>query len=160
MTSFRLVNPYVKGPVKTTATAKSPIFAAKKVYAGIADLFSNNVPSFFFSIQDQKNGKLYHFESNERKSGKEISYTIRSVSMSAKGEKRLRAIISEKDKQIGAGANDAITTTSPILLMPFDYYFYVVGVNLYQILSDFPVTNVFVPPFLDTVVVYQQLILV
>lgn len=160
MTRFRLVNPYVKGSIGTSTKSNQPIYAAKKLYSRIADLFANNLPSYFFTIENQSTGELHHFESNERKSGVDVSYTIRSVNMSRKGEKTLRKMVSEKDTQTGAGKEDKSTTSSavtPVLLMPIDTWVYMA--SGYQILDSYLVTQVYLPVFLESIVVYPVLMM-
>ena len=157
MTSYRLVNPYIKGSIDTSAKAKKPIFAAKKLYSRIAELFANNVPSFFFTIQDTKTGKLYEYETNERKSGRDISYTIRTVGMTPKGRKKLRALIKDKDAQTGAApttTSEATTSSSrkasdPVLMVsPIELWVYMA--SEYQILESVVVSQVYFPVLLVT----------
>lgn len=92
---FTLVNPYTVGPAKTTVNAATPIQAAKTLYTNISQYFTNNLPSWFFTIRDHK-GKFYHYEINEKKSGEKANFTIREVSMKKEGEEKIREVIAQK----------------------------------------------------------------
>ena len=81
--TYRLVNPYVQGEVKTNIKAKNSITAAKKLYRSISEHFNNSVPKFYFTIQKGSSGKgkYYHFEVKEKRSGEEVSYSIQPYSI-------------------------------------------------------------------------------
>jgi hypothetical protein len=107
--TYNLVNPYIKGDLKTSIKANNSIEAAKKLYAGLSEHFNNNIPKFYFSVQKGKsgNGKLYHFEVSEQKNGEEVDFAIKpySIPNSTKNEtefkSRLLSFKSKTDNIVG-----------------------------------------------------------
>ena len=86
--TYRLVNPYIRGDMKTTLKTKNSIEAAKKFYKGLSEHFNNNVPKFYFTIQkgDSGKGKFYHFEVKEKKESNEVNYSIQPFIMDGETE--------------------------------------------------------------------------
>ena len=76
--SYNLVNPQVKGQLKTKVKAKNSVEAAKTFYKSLSEHFNNNVPKFYFSIQKGSSGKgkYYHFEVTEKRTGEEVKFSI------------------------------------------------------------------------------------
>lgn len=155
---YRLCNPYATGTIKTSTNAKSPIQAAKKLYTRISPYFSNNLPSFFFSLEDRK-GKLHHFEVNERKSGDEANFTIRGVSMKKKGEKRLREIVSQQSggkTKSEADTSSSSSSSSDAAAKAFHNWLYFTG---YYMIDSYPVERYFFPVFVDTLVDFYPILI-
>jgi len=119
---YTLVNPYVVegGTMKVSASAKSPLLAAKKLYGNLSKYFSNNVPTFYFTIQDDDK-KLHHFESNEKKAGSTVSYSIHEISMDPKQEQRMLEYIEQQQlrKRLEGGKRDRVYLTP----VPFVHLF-------------------------------------
>uniref|UniRef100_A0A6C0J3A7 Uncharacterized protein n=1 Tax=viral metagenome TaxID=1070528 RepID=A0A6C0J3A7_9ZZZZ len=84
--TYKLVNPYIKGEMKTSIKTKNSINAAKTFYKNLSEHFNNNIPKFYFTIQKggSGKGKLYHFEVSEKKTNSEVSYSIKPYEV--KGE--------------------------------------------------------------------------
>ena len=61
--TYKLVNPFIQGDLKTTVTSKNSVAAAKSLYANLSEHFNNNIPKFYFTIQKggSGTGKYYHF---------------------------------------------------------------------------------------------------
>jgi hypothetical protein len=56
--TFKLVNPFVSGDFNNTFQADTPIKAANSAYKSLSKYFSNNVPLFFFTLQEaQQDGQ-------------------------------------------------------------------------------------------------------
>ena len=66
---YKLVNPYIKGEFETKLSAKNSLEAGKAFYKALSEHFSNNVPTFYFTIQKggSKQKKFYHFRVKEKK---------------------------------------------------------------------------------------------
>jgi hypothetical protein len=81
--TYNLVNPYIKGDLKTSVRANNSIEAARKLYASLSEHFNNNIPKFYFSIQKGKSGegKFYHFKVSEQKNGDEVDFAIKPYSI-------------------------------------------------------------------------------
>lgn len=149
---YKLVNPYITGTLRTTAHASSDIQAAKKLYSRMSQYFNNNLPSFFFSLQDSK-GKFYHYEVNERVSGKDVNFTIRNVDMQKKGEGKIVEIMKQKggkkDKDDSSSSSSSSDSPRRYYLSPFADYMYLMG---YYLVDDYVVDRVYFPtfvPYLD-----------
>ena len=86
--TYRLVNPYIRGDMKTTLKTKNSIEAAKNFYKGLSEHFNNNVPKFYFTIQkgDSGKGKFYHFEVKEKKESNEVNYSIQPFKINGETE--------------------------------------------------------------------------
>lgn len=107
--TYNLVNPYVKGDLKTTVKANNSIEAANKLYAGLSEHFNNNVPKFYFTIQKGKSGdgKYYHFQVSEEKNGDEVDFALKpytipnSTSSESQFKSRLTAFKSRLNNKSG-----------------------------------------------------------
>jgi len=84
--TYKLVNPYIKGEMKTSIKTKNSINAARTFYKNLSEHFNNNVPKFYFTIQKggSGKGKLYHFEVIEKKNKAEVSYSIKPYEVKSK----------------------------------------------------------------------------
>lgn len=105
MKNFSLVNPFITGSLNTSYESKSAMDAAKTLYMRVAKHFKNNVPKFNFTITDESD-KLYHFNVSERKSGKEVNFTITPTEMSKKNEEVLKKVIKQKQEEKVGGKKD------------------------------------------------------
>ena len=153
---FTLVNPLVSGSLNTSVSTQKDIVAAKKLYDRLSQYFTNNLPSFFFTLKGE-DGQLHHFETNERKTGRNISYTIRKVSMSEDGEKRLGEILTQKggkkkkrsdsDSDSDSDSSSSSFKKSRYYLLPFESYLYY-G-NNYLLDYLYPVQQYYLPVFTD-----------
>ena len=105
MKTFSLVNPFITGSLDTTVEAKNEITAAKTLYMKVSKYFKNNLPRFYFTVMDD-NSKLYHFEVNERKQGKEVNFTIKAASMKKDAETKIKNVVQRKQKEQSGGKDD------------------------------------------------------
>lgn len=148
---FQLVNPFITGTLRTSVHAPSDIKAAKKLYTRMSQYFSNNLPSFFFTLKDE-NGGLHHFEVNERKSGHDVNFTIRGVSMDKKGEKRLQEIVLQKGGQKKDDDSSSSSSSSSMkksqkvryYLSPFEEFIYY---GHYYMIDGYAVQQYYFPVF-------------
>jgi hypothetical protein len=102
MKSFSLANPMITGSLDTMVEAKTETEAAKTLYMRISKHFKNNLPTFYYSIVDDDEN-LYHFEVNERKSGKEVNFTIKQASMKKDTEKKVLNVYKKKITEQAGG---------------------------------------------------------
>ena len=56
--TYKLINPYIKGTFESKLEANNSIEAAKTFYKNLSEHFNNNVPKFYFTIQDTKKKKI------------------------------------------------------------------------------------------------------
>jgi len=79
--TYCLVNPYIKGEMKTKVKCKNSHEAANIFYKSLSEHFNNSVPKFMFTIQKGSSGEgsLYHFEVNEKRENDEVNYSIKII---------------------------------------------------------------------------------
>lgn len=79
--TYCLVNPYIKGEMKTKIKCKNSHEAANIFYKNLSEHFNNSVPKFMFTIQKGSSGEgnLYHFEVNEKRDNDEVNYSIKII---------------------------------------------------------------------------------
>ena len=78
--SYVLVNPYIKGEMKTQVKTNNSQEAAKFFYTNLSEHFNNAVPKFYFTVQKggSGNGKFYHFQVTEtRNNESDVNFTIK-----------------------------------------------------------------------------------
>lgn len=86
MEKFALVNPVVGGTIEefTKVSAKNSLEAARKIYSKLSENFNNNVPKFYFTIQniskskigEGDSGKYSHFLVEESKNENDVDFRI------------------------------------------------------------------------------------
>jgi hypothetical protein len=113
---FKLVNPLLKGDIDTSFSGENSLEAANKAYQNISQYFNNNVPKFYFTLEDESD-KLHHFYVNETRSGELADYTIKEYHVKAKYEKDLRKQIeefqeSERKEHHGGKHHDSSSSSS------------------------------------------------
>ncbi len=60
MPDFKLINSSVQGKIKNTVTEHEPIDAAKQIWTNLSKYFTNDVPAFALTNEDQNGGQLYY----------------------------------------------------------------------------------------------------
>jgi hypothetical protein len=90
--SYKLINPYIEGSLKTTVSGKTQLEAAKSAWNKLSKNFTNNIPKFAFTLKNVSDGKLCHFLVKEKTSNDTVNYTITEldISSSDKGVKDLK----------------------------------------------------------------------
>jgi len=90
--TYTLVNPQIKGSMKTQIKAENSLKAAKKLYGNLSEHFNNNVPAFYFTIQKggSGNGKYYHFKVSEMRDGSEVDFTLEPIKIQNEKEQMER----------------------------------------------------------------------
>lgn len=104
---YRLVNPWIKGLVETTVTAKNPIKAAKKIYKNLSQHMTNIVEDYEIVIWNTETDKLFRFKITEKKVKSEngedddIDFTIELIDkpLPKEVEKKLIENITRLDKE-------------------------------------------------------------
>lgn len=81
--TYRLVNPLLKGELKTSVKSDNSVEAGSSLYNRISEHFNNNVPEFYFTIQKGKsgNGKYYHFKVVEERTGNDVNFSIEPITI-------------------------------------------------------------------------------
>jgi len=86
MPEYILVNPVIGGSLKTSFSGKNNLEAANKAYVAVSEYFNNNVPEFYFTLQESKSNKTIigggkasdykHYLVKERKKNNQVNYRI------------------------------------------------------------------------------------
>jgi hypothetical protein len=81
--TYKLVNPQIKGTMKTKVKSPNSIEAAKELYNNLSEHFNNNIPKFYFTIQKGSSGKgkYYHFLVEEKRKGEDVNFSIEPISL-------------------------------------------------------------------------------
>lgn len=111
MPEYHIVNPIIGGSLKTIVSGKNSLEAANKSYLSISENFNNNIPEFYFTLQEKKSdktqlggGKLSeysHFLVTETKKKDKVSYKIKNYNIDDNSEnlKRFRKEIKKITKK-------------------------------------------------------------
>ena len=73
--SYILLNPHLPGK-ELTSKEKTPGSAAEAIWGKLSSNIKNYSPEFFFTIQDAKSNKLYHYKVKESMENEKVKYTI------------------------------------------------------------------------------------
>lgn len=86
MPEYTLVNPIIQGTMKTQFSGKNSLEAANKAYAKLSENFNNNIPKFYFTLQEIKTDKSIlgggkaldysHFMVSESKKANQVNFRI------------------------------------------------------------------------------------
>lgn len=86
MSEFQLVNPLIGGNLNTKFVSEKSLEAASQAYNSISQYFKKDLPSFNFTLKDDKN-KFYHFNVTENIKGNEVSFKIKEFKIKTQGNK-------------------------------------------------------------------------
>lgn len=172
MSNFKLINPTLKGNIKTTVTAHDPLDAAKEIWTHLSKYFTNDVPSFAFTIENQDAGDLHHFKVQEKKQKNEASFKIEAIDSKLKAAdlKKFKSRIDNLPAQKGGKKHDKkkddddsssssssefdalrmYKNFSQRTLQPILYWYY--DPNPYYL------ETFFVPTFIQTIVPYVEIV--
>jgi len=118
-TEYYLVNPLIGGNMQTTFKGKNSIDAAKNAYNSLSQYFNNNVPEFYFTLQEIKSKKTLvgggvnndykHFKVVENKSDKQVNFRISpyDVKGNTKQLKQFKEQIQKLNKQQLGGSTQS-----------------------------------------------------
>lgn len=76
--TYSLINPHLEGNFNNNFEGSTPMNAAKNVYNEISKYFNNNVPKYYFTLQNNEDKSYHHFEVREKKNGSQVNYNITS----------------------------------------------------------------------------------
>lgn len=107
--TYKLVNPQIKGTMKTKVKSPNSIEAGKELYNNLSEHFNNNIPKFYFTIQKGSSGKgkYYHFLVEEKRKGEDVNFSIEPISLrgessaNKKLEKNIEKYNNRKSEQEG-----------------------------------------------------------
>ena len=136
MPDYYLVNPVIVGSLNTKFSGKNNLDAANKAYSALSENFNNNIPEFYFTLQEVSSNKTQigggkvsdykHFLVKETKKKNEVSYRLveYNVKNNSKELKKFRTEIKKLDKKYQFGGkikDDDFSSSSSDY--DSDYYF-------------------------------------
>jgi hypothetical protein len=112
--TYKLVNPQIKGTLKTKIKSPNSVEAAKEIYNNLSEHFNNNIPKFYFTIQKGSSGKgkYYHFLVEEKRKGENVSFSIEPITLKGESssnkklEKTIEKYNNRGTNQEGGGKNN------------------------------------------------------
>lgn len=103
-TEYHLVNPFVGGNFTRTFSGDNTMNVAKNAWKNLSKYFNKNIPKFYFTLENTKNNKLYHFRVAEKHlRGGNVKYTIKNHAVKT-SDKELNAFkkkLSEIQTKVG-----------------------------------------------------------
>ena len=114
MEKFALVNPVVGGTIEefTKVSAKNSLEAAKKIYSKLSENFNNNIPKFYFTIQniskskigEGDSGKYSHFLIEESKNKNDVDFRLTRYNVNGNTElfKKFKENLRKINKKINS----------------------------------------------------------
>jgi len=70
--AYRLINPYIEGPLLDSVVRASNSFSAgKKLYNTMSNFFTNHLNNFYMTVQNLETKDLTHFRIDEQRGGDE-----------------------------------------------------------------------------------------
>lgn len=105
MKEYKIVNPRIRGSMDTQFTAENNKEAGLKAYREMSSYFSNNVPSFVFTLQ--RGNDLVHYKAKEKVKGEKVKFSVREIDDSDKlrkiDENALKTFIADTNDSVGGG---------------------------------------------------------
>ena len=99
MTTYRLVNPHIEGGFKKIFSGNSARDAAEDAWKSLAKHFTNNVPKFAFTLQQNSDNSLHHFGVKEFiNNNKMVEYNVTEMNTRG-GQKAVDKFKEELSKQ-------------------------------------------------------------
>ena len=137
MPDYYLVNPVIVGSLNTKFSGKNNLEAANKAYSALSENFNNNIPEFYFTLQEVSSNKTKigggkvsdykHFLVKETKKKNEVSYRLVEYNVKNNSEelKNFRTEIKKLDKkyQFGGKIKYDSSSSSSDYYSDSDYYF-------------------------------------
>jgi len=99
MDTYRLVNPRIIGSFNSNVTAESSLKGAEKLWENLTKHITQNVPSFYFTIENVNDNSYHNFHVNESPEGKMANYSITDIGNEFKQDDitKLKKMINDVD---------------------------------------------------------------
>jgi len=161
--TYKLINPYIKGEFKNEFKASSPKNAAKNSWEALSEYIVKDVPTFAYSLMRNSDGKIFDFVVKEEVNDDDVDYKIEELNLkrTKKVEKDIvKKIEDSVNKSMVGGRHrhhrddDDSSSSSDIYLQakynrllntmhPFDYIWY--NPLLYNSISSIYIPTFIVP---------------
>jgi hypothetical protein len=166
MPKYELVNPHIGGTIDTSSSASNGLQAADTIWTRISKFFTNDVPSFPFTLRDTVNDTFFHYEVKEKKGTDGVAnYKIKEIDVSV--DPKTKQYLSNPTKYLSGGrprrsrddddddsSSDEIFETLRLnnsmkkYSLPIEYWWY------YPTFYNRP--SVFIPTFVQPIVPYIE----
>ena len=158
MPDYYLVNPVIGGSLKTKFSGKNNLDAANKAYTSLSEYFNNNIPEFYFTLQEVSSDKTQigagkvsdykNFLVKESKKNNEVTYRITEykVTNNSKQLKNFRSKLRKLANKFQLGGKIKYDPDSEIFEDDSDSEFYFPPVKTSTILSN-PISFWFYDPY-------------
>jgi hypothetical protein len=102
MNNYTLANPQVMGTMQTKYTARNDREAGLMAFREMSQHFSNNVPSFPFTLK--RGGDYIHYKAREKvNSTGDVRFTVRKIDKPI-NEREMRSFIKHADSNLAGGS--------------------------------------------------------
>ena len=102
---FTLINPYINN-LNFTSSKKSADLAAEDIWNKFSKNITEYVPNFNFTVKNNSDNSLYHYNVKENLENENVKYTISNLSGSNKYDKELLADFNIYKKMKGGKSYD------------------------------------------------------
>jgi len=155
MTSYKLLNPQIKGEFPDIFKGKNTLDVAEKAWNKMSKYFANPVKKFAYTLENQNDKKQYHFVVRETIGGDgEAKYTVSEVSLnnlSGGKKKRYKKIANNNDDDSDSSSDSSSSSSSSLssdLLYKKKHGPIIWTYNPYI----YGLSSVYIPTFIATVV--------
>jgi len=175
MTEYQLINPYIEGSFGRSFTGKDVLDVANKVWEGLSEHMTNNVPKFAFTLERTSDKKLFHFLVKESVSEGNVDFSIEQMKLqnTQKSNNQLKADLkklnerktqtggkkkekeNDKDDSSSSSSEDedilnrVMRPSYPTMGYPFTYWWY--NPVVYEL------DRIYVPTFVSPLMPYVEL---
>jgi hypothetical protein len=102
MNNYSIANPQIQGTMETKFTARNDREAGLHAFREMSQYFSNNVPSFPFTLK--RGGKYIHYKAREKvNDAGEVRFTVRQIEK-AVNNSMLETFIQDTGSSLNGGA--------------------------------------------------------
>lgn len=107
---FTLINPHINN-LNFTSSKKSADLAAEDIWNKFSKNITEYVPNFNFTVKNNSDNSLYHYNVKENLENENVKYTISSLSDSNKYDKELLAEFNNSKKMKGGKRYDSSSSS-------------------------------------------------
>jgi len=107
---FTLINPYINN-LNFTSSKKSADLAAEDIWNKFSKNITEYVPNFNFTVKNNSDNSLYHYNVKENLENENVKYTISNLSGSNKYDKELLADFNNSKKMKGGKRYDSSSSS-------------------------------------------------
>jgi len=145
---FTLINPYINN-LNFSSSKKSADLAAEDIWNKFSKNITEYVPNFNFTVKNNSDNSLYHYNVKENLENENVKYTISNLSGSNKYDKELLADFNNSKKMKGGKRYDSSSSSSSSSSDANNYTFksnkssvlYIDPVLTYNPLYNVPITS-------------------